>query len=406
MNISFSPPFIDDDIKREVLSTLESGWLTTGPKVKLLESEIISFCNVEAALALNSGTSALMLALHWWGIKNGDEVIIPAYTYCATGLAVMHLGGMPVMVDVCDDFNINVEKIKAAITIKTKAIITVDFAGWPCDYDAIYSLINQKEIEGKFNPENEKQQNLGRLLIIADAAHSIGAVYKNKLTGSLADLTIFSFHAVKNITTAEGGIICFNMPQPFENKEIYNLLRLWSLNGQTKDAISKTLSGGWKYDIVYPGFKINLPDVLAAIGLAQLRKYKNGLLPERKRISDKYNIFFSKKTWAIIPPFQKENCSSSFHVYPLRIKNATEDERDKIIELIAAENVSVNVHFRPLPTLTIFKNMGFDIADFPQSYQQYANEISLPIYPQLTEEACEIVIKIVTMAVKQVMNED
>ncbi len=374
MKIPFSPPFIDDEVKREVMDTLNSGWITTGPKVKLLEEEVASFCGVEAALGVNSATSALMLALHWWGIKKGDEVIIPAYTYCATALAVMHVGGTPVMVDVDEDFNIDVKKIAEAITAKTKAIITVDLAGWPCDYDAINGLINDEEVKKKFVAANDEQKALGRLLVMADAAHSIGAIYKNKKSGTLADITVFSFHAVKNVTTAEGGMICLNMPQPFNNKEIYSTFRLWSLNGQTKDAFSKTVSGGWKYDIVYPGFKINLPDVLAAIGLAQFRKYKGNLLVERKRVFDIYDTSFAEHEWAILPPFHKIDCSSSFHIYPLRIKDATETQRDEIIDSISKKGVSVNVHFRPLPTLSIFKEMGFNIEDYPRSYIQYANE--------------------------------
>jgi dTDP-4-amino-4,6-dideoxygalactose transaminase len=403
MKIPFSPPFIDDDVKQEVMSALDSGWITTGPKVKLLEEEIVSFCGVEAALGVNSATSAMMLVLHWWGVKRGDEVIVPAYTYCATALAVMHLGATPVMVDAREDFNIDVEKIRNAITEKTKAIITVDFAGWACDYDAINTLVNEEKIKEKFAATNDIQKNLGRLLIMADAAHSLGAIYKNRKSGTLADVSVFSFHAVKNVTTAEGGMICLNMPQPFNNKNIYQTLRLWSLNGQTKDAFSKTVSGGWKYDIIYPGFKMNLPDVLAAIGLAQFRKYNGDLLKERKRVFDMYDDFFVKQKWAIAPPFHQKNCSSSFHIYPLRIKDATEKQRDEIIELISAKGVSVNVHFRPLPALTVFKELGFDIKNFPVSYHLYANEISLPIYPQLSNEDCQTVILSVAEAVSAVM---
>jgi dTDP-4-amino-4,6-dideoxygalactose transaminase len=403
MKIRFSPPFIDDDVKREVMSALDSGWITTGPKVKLLEEEVAAFCGVEAALGVNSATSAMMLVLHWWGVKRGDEVIVPAYTYCATALAVMHLGATPVMIDAREDFNINVEKIKDVITEKTKAIITVDFAGWPCDYDAINELLKDEKIKEKFVASNEVQKSLGRLLVMADAAHSLGAIYKNKKSGTLADISVFSFHAVKNVTTAEGGMICLNMPPPFNNKNIYQTLRLWSLNGQTKDAFSKTVSGGWKYDIVYPGFKMNLPDVLAAIGLAQFRKYNGNLLQERKRVFDKYDDFFTKQKWAIAPPFHQKDCSSSFHIYPLRINGATEEQRDEIIDLIAAKGVSVNVHFRPMPTLHIFKERGFDIADFPQAYLQYANEISLPIYPQLSNKDCETVIQSVMESVIAVL---
>ncbi|MGI8952786.1 MAG: DegT/DnrJ/EryC1/StrS family aminotransferase [Chitinophagaceae bacterium] len=405
MKIPFSPPYIDDDVKREVMDTLESGWITTGPKVRLLEQEIISFCNAEAALGVNSATSAMMLVLHWWGVKKGDEVIIAAYTYCATALAVMHVGATPIMVDVCEDFNINVQKIEDVITLKTKAIITVDFGGWPCDYDSINALINAEKIKEKFVAENENQQQLNRILLMADAAHSLGAVYKNKPSGVLADITVFSFHAVKNITTAEGGMICLNMPQPFDNAEICATLRLWSLNGQTKDALAKTLTGGWKYDIVYAGFKINLPDVLAAIALAQIKKYKNNLLVERKRVFDFYDETFSKYDWAICPPFHKKECESSYHIYPLRIKGIAETQRDKIIELIISKNVSVNVHFVPLPMLSLFKEKGYLIGDYPQSYHQFANEISLPIYPQLNNENCKLIADAVIQSVNSFLNE-
>ncbi len=240
MNIPFSPPFIDDDVKQEVLSALESGWITTGPKVKELEQEISGFCNVEASVAVNSATSGLMLMLHWFGVKKNDEVIIPAYTYCATALAVMHAGAKPVMVDVGNDFNIDINKIEQAITSRTKAIILVDFAGWPCNYDGVYQLVKSERIQAKFKPFGTVQKQLNRIFILADAAHSFGAVYKNKMTGSLADASVFSFHAVKNLTTAEGGMICLNFPAPFNNKELYKTLRLWTLNGQTKDAFTKS----------------------------------------------------------------------------------------------------------------------------------------------------------------------
>ncbi len=405
MKIPFSPPFIDDDVKQEVMDTLQSGWLTTGLKTKLLEEEVATFCGAETALGINSATSAIMLLLHWWGIQRDDEVIIPAYTYCSTALAVLHSGGKVVMADVCDDFNIDVEKIKAAITSKTKAIITVDFAGWPCDYDSINELVNLKEVKEKFCALNKNQQQLGRILVMADAAHSLGAIYKKKNSGVLADVTVFSFHAVKNITTAEGGMICLNMPQPFENQEVYKTLRLWSLNGQTKDALTKSIAGGWKYDVVYPGFKINLPDVLAAIGLAQLRKYKSVLLPERRRIFEYYNNTFSEFSWAICPPFNKSDCAPSYHLYPLRIKKINEKQRDEIIELITSKNIGINVHFVPLPMLTVFKRNGFEIKNFMQSYLQYANEISLPIYPQLSDKDCKNVVDAVIEAFNNIIHE-
>ncbi len=399
--IRFSPPYIDDDIIREVTTILQSGWLTTGPATKQLEKEMAAFCNVEHSLAVNSATSGMILMLHWYGIKEGDEVIVPAYTYCATALAVMHVGAKPVMVDVGNDFNIDCNKIREAITERTKAIVAVDFAGWPCDYDCIYGIVNDEEIKKKFRPASEAQHQLGRIMIMDDAAHALGATYKNKPIGSCADITVFSLHAVKNITSAEGGVIAINLPAPFNNEEVYNTLRIWSLNGQTKDAFTKTKAGAWQYDVIYPGFKMNMPDVLAAVALSQIKKYENLLLIERKRVFDFYNNIFSKYDWAICPPYQQSGCASSYHLYPLRIKNSNEEERNKIIESISGRSVAVNVHFTPLPMLTVFKQAGYKIEEYPSAYNLYSNEISLPIYPQLTNDQCRTVTEAVIESVKE-----
>jgi dTDP-4-amino-4,6-dideoxygalactose transaminase len=342
-----------------------------------------------------------MLVLHWLGIGRGDEVIIPAYTYCATAFAVMHAGATPVMVDVKEDFNIDPEKVRAAITPKTKAIIPVDFAGWPCDYDTLFSLVDDEVIRAQFQAKGNIQQQLGRIAIIADAAHSFGAKFNSKKTGSLADITVFSFHAVKNLTTAEGGAICLTLPAGFSNAEIYKTLRLWTLNGQTKDAFSKTEVGGWKYDIVYPGFKINMPDVCAAIGLAQIRKYDGAMLKERKRVFEFFSNEFERDEWAELPPFKKENCLCSYHLYPLRIKGISEAQRDEIIDKISSEGVAVNVHFIPLPLLTVFKERGYKMADFPVSFHNYSREISLPIYPQLDNNLCKHIVTVVRNSVSK-----
>jgi len=403
MNIPFSPPYIDADVEAEVLDALRSGWITTGPKVKALEEEVCKYTNVPATLGINSATSGMMLALHWYGIGRGDEVIIPAYTYAATALVVMHIGAIPVMVDVEDDFNISISKIEASITEKTKAIVPVDFAGWPCDYEGINALVKQGSVKAKFRPNGTQQENLGRILVMADAAHSFGAVYKNKRIGTWADITVFSFHAVKNLTTAEGGAICLNMPAPFDNAEVYKTLRLWSLNGQTKDAFSKSKAGGWRYDIVYPGFKMNLPDLLAAVGLAQMKKYNDELLMQRKRVFDFYGNAFSKFNWAELPPYHQEGSLPSYHLYPLRINNISEEQRDAIIEKITTFGVAVNVHFQPLPLLTIFKEKGYDIACYPKSYDNYSREISLPIYPQLNNNQCSYIVDSVIDAVKAII---
>ncbi|MBS1579245.1 MAG: DegT/DnrJ/EryC1/StrS family aminotransferase [Bacteroidetes bacterium] len=401
MKIPFSPPFINEAVEQEVLSSLRSGWITTGPKTKALEEAVAAYSNVNNVLCINSATSAMMLVLHWYGITKGDEVIVPAYTYCATALAAMHVGATIVMVDVEEDFNINIKNIENAITSKTKAIVPVDFAGWPCNYDAINNLVNEPNIKNKFIAKGEQQQKLGRILVMSDAAHSFGAVYNNKPTGCLTDITVFSFHAVKNLTTAEGGAICINLPAPFDNNEVYKTLRLWSLNGQNKDALAKSQAGGWKYDIVYPGFKMNMPDVCAAIGLAQIKEY-NTLLAERKRVFDYYGEVFAKQRWAWLPPYSKNNCASSYHLYPLRIKNISEQQRDAIIDAISATGVSVNVHFIPMPMLSVFKNKGYNIQKFPQAYKNYSCEISLPIYPQLSLVQCNYITDSIIASVNSV----
>jgi dTDP-4-amino-4,6-dideoxygalactose transaminase len=316
----------------------------------------------------------------------------------------MHVGATPVMVDVEHDFNISVHKISAAITERTKAIMPVDFAGWPCDYEAIFQLVNSAENKNKFVAKGAVQEKLGRIAIVADAAHSFGAEYKGRRCGALADITVFSFHAVKNLTTAEGGAICITMPEAFDNADVYKTLRLWSLNGQTKDAFTKSQSGGWRYDIVYPGFKINMPDICAAIGLAQIRKYEDVILEERKRVFDFYGEQFKSDEWAELPPYTRNDYRGSCHLYPLRIKNITENQRDKIIEIISASDVAVNVHFIPLPLLTVFKQQGFNIEDFPVTFDSYSREISLPIYPQLNNNMCLHIVNTVRNAVSDVIN--
>lgn len=398
MKIPFSPPYINQAVIDEVTDSLESGWITTGPKVKKLEDLVCEYIGVPNTLCVNSATSGLMLALKWYGIGAGDEVIIPAYTYAATALAVIHVGATPVMVDVNTDFNISISAIEKAITEKTKAIMPVDIAGWPCDYDEIQELVVKKK--SIFIANSEKQQKLNRIITIADSAHAIGAKYKNRYVGLTADITVFSFHAVKNITTAEGGAVSLNLPEPFNNQEEYNYLRCFSLNGQTKDAFTKSKAGGWKYDIIYPGMKINMPDVLAAIGVAQLPEYFSHILEKREAIYTYYQDFFKTKPWAIIPPYKSADKLSSCHLYALRIENITENQRDTIIDAISKEGVAVNVHFQPLPLLTLFKNMGYDIAHYPMAYANFIAEISLPIYPQLTEDELKYIVNTVENAVE------
>lgn len=399
MKIPFSPPYIDDDIKREVMETLDSGWITSGPRVLALERLVAEQTCLTHVACCNSATSGLMLLLHWFGVTRGDEVIIPAYTYAATALVVMHIGAIPVMVDSGEDFNIDVAKIKEKITSKTKAIIPVDIAGWPCDYHQLFDLVNAPDIKGKFKPVTENQKKLGRVLVLSDAAHSLGATYANKPIGTWGDFSVFSFHAVKNVTTAEGGAMCINLPQPtFDHAEVYRTLKLWSLNGQTKDALAKTNGAGWRYDIVYPGFKMNMPDICAAIGLAQLRKYPTLMLPERKRVAEAYVKGLANYSWAILPSIKDAERESSYHVFALRIKGITEAQRDSMIERITEAGVSVNVHFQPLPMLTVFRERGYRIEDYPVAFSSYATEISLPIYPQLDQEKIEYILKAVVQA--------
>lgn len=402
MKIPFSPPYVDDAVIDEVVDSLRSGWITTGPKVKALEEEIKAFSGAEQVLCVNSWTSGAIMMLRWLGVKEGDEVIVPAYTYSATALAVLHAGAKPVMVDSGTDFNISVDAIRKSITSKTKAIIPVDIAGFPCDYDAIMNLVNEPEIKSFFQAETENQRNMGRILVLNDAAHSLGAWYQSGMrTGSETDIAIFSLHAVKNITTAEGGAICLNLPAPFDNEALYRELRQMSLNCQTKDAFSKSKAGGWRYDIVGFGMKINMADVNAAIGLAQIRQYDD-LLQERKRVFELYNNALSKTDWAITPPQKQGGRETSYHIYALRIKSFTDEQRDAMIEEIAKKEVAVNVHFIPMPMLTFFKEMGYDINNYPQAYENYKSEISLPIYPQLTDEQVNYVIDTVIEAYEKV----
>jgi len=403
-HIKFSPPFVDQDVINEVVDSLNSGWITSGPKVKLLEEEVCKITTASNSVCVNSWTSGAILVLKWFGIKEGDEVIIPAYTYSATALAVLHCGATPVMVDITDDFTIDVNAIEKAITSKTKIVIPVDIAGWPCDYNAINSIVNKDSIKAQFVAESEKQSLLGRILVVSDAAHSIGATYNGLRAGKLTDLTIFSFHAVKNITTAEGGVICLNLPDCFNNEEEYKLMKLFTLNGQNKDAFTKSQAGGWKYDILFAGLKVNMPDVCAAIGLAQIRKYDSLLIKERERVARAYHAFFSRYEHFELPPLQDENRKSCFHLYALRLNGSKEFQRDLIIEEITQMGVAVNVHFIPMPMLTVFKNLGYKIEDYPVAYNNYSREISLPIYPQLTNDQVMYICETVLNATKKVMS--
>jgi len=402
MNIPFSPPFIDQAVINEVLDSLHSNWITSGPKVKALESEILKLTGSQAAICVNSWTSGAIMMLKWYGIGQGDEVIVPAYSYCATALCVIHCGATPVMVDILDDLTIDPEEVRSKITSKTKAILAVDIAGLPCHYNELHSIVEDPQYQRLFVPSTDRQALLSRILLISDAAHSIGAFYDGLPASLKCDVTIFSFHAVKNITTAEGGCICLNLPTGFDNKEEYNYLKLLSLNGQNKDAFAKSNGANWKYDILFKGYKMNMPDICAAIGLAQIRQYNNTLLPLRKKLFQKYCSSFKTYNWFVEPVSIDLNRESSYHLFPLRIKNITEAQRDKIIEDLVSKGVIVNVHFIPMPMLTYFKSIGYDIEHYPNSYKQYACEVSLPIYPQLSDIQMEYIIEAVVEAVEKI----
>lgn len=393
MNIPFSLPLIDNDVVSEVNDALlNTGWLTSGPKVVELEKEFNKLTGCQFTVCVNSWSSGAMLMLKWFGIGPGDEVIIPSYTYSATALVVMNIGATPVMVDVNDDFNINVENIRKAITKRTKAIIPVDIGGLPCDYDAIRRVVNDPEIISIFQPESDNQRKLGRLFILSDAAHSVGASYKGVKIGAVADATVFSLHSVKNITTGEGGAICFNIPEIFESETTYKFLKAFLLNGQTKSAFEKNQPGAWRYDIIAQGLKVNLPDICAAIGLAQIRKYEAELLPERKKICDFYDSHLSKYDWALLPLFKDQDRISSRHLYLLRIAGISESQRDEMIHFISHKGVGVNVHYIPMPMLTLFKSKGYDIENYPNTLKLYSSEITLPIYNGLSEKSLQFII--------------
>ena len=401
--IPFSPPRIDQKIIDAVVDTLKSGWITTGPKTKLFEKKIAEYTNVPAVLCLNSATAGLELMLRWYGVKEGDEVILPAYTYCATANVITHCGAKPVFVDVCDDFNISVNAIEKAITNKTKVVMPVDIAGFPCNYDEINQLVSRKDIVEKFSPTTSEQRTLGRILVLSDAAHSFGASYKGNKIGKQADTTVFSFHAVKNLTTAEGGAVCLNLPEPFDNKALYDSLCIKSLHGQNKDALAKSKIGNWRYDVIEAGYKSNMTDIQAAMGLAELDRYDEDMLVRRKQIFNKYSEKFEKHDWAQIPEYEDNDKTTSYHVFLLRIKNISEQQRDEIITKIFEREVSVNVHFIPVPMLSYYKNSGYNINDYPVAYNNYSREITLPVYYSLTDEQVETVANAVIQSVEEVI---
>ncbi len=402
--IPFSPPRIDQKVIDEVVDTLKSGWITTGPKTKEFERRLTAYCGNKATLAVNSNTVGLEVVLRWFGVQEGDEVIVPAYTYCATANVIVHCGAKPVMVDVnADDLDVCLEKVRRAITDKTKVIMPVDLGGMPCAYDELFELVETEEVKTLFQAKTEEQGKLGRILILSDSAHSIGAEYKGRKAGSLADVSVFSFHAVKNLTTAEGGAIMLNLPEPFDNEDVYRYLCTYTLHGQNKDALAKTKKGAWRYDVLVSGFKGNMTDIMASIGLVELSRYEDDTLHYRKCIYDQYTDAFSRYGWAELPIYETEDRKSSYHVYCLRVKGITEQQRDEIIQRIFDRDVSVNVHFQPLPLLSAFKNKGYKIEDYPVAYDNYCREISLPVWYGLSEEMVKTVIDAVICSVEEVL---
>ncbi len=379
MKISFSPPDISEREIAEVVDTLKSGWITTGPKTKRFEREIAEYCNVNKAVCLNSQTAGAEMALRVLGIGEGDEVITTAYTYTATAAVVCHVGAKLVLVDTqTDSLEPDYDAIEKAINERTKTIIPVDLGGVPCDYDRIFDIANRI------------QEAIGRVVVLADTAHAFGAVYKDKKVGSIADFSAFSFHAVKNLTTAEGGALTWRTINGIDDEEIYKTVQLLSLHGQNKDALAKTKFGAWEYDVVAPWYKCNMTDIMAALGLAQLSRY-DGMLARRKAIIERYDSALKPLGVKVLPHFTGDHKSSG-HLYITEIPNVTYEQRGEIINRMAEREIACNVHYKPLPLLTAYKNLGFDIKDYPNAYDHFAHEITLPLHTCLTDEEADYVI--------------
>lgn len=389
-NISFSPPDITDIEINEVIDTLKSGWITTGPKTKLFEKEIASYCNTSKAVCLNSATACMEMTLRLLGIGEGDEVITSAYTYTASASVIEHVGAKIVLVDSGkDSFHIDYDAIGEAITEKTKAIVSVDIAGVMCDYEKIYQVINSKK--NLFIPSNRIQEAIGRVIVLADAAHSFGACYKGRMSGSVADFTSFSFHAVKNLTTAEGGAVTWNDINGIDNEEIYRQFMILTLHGQSKDALAKTKLGAWEYDIISPAFKCNMTDIMASLGLGQLKRYDK-ILRRRKEIINMYDKFLENINVQTLKHYDC-NYSSSGHLYLVRLIGKDEKFRNVFIEKMAQYGIATNVHYKPLPMHTAYKKLGFDIKDYPNAFNTYKNEVTLPLHTLLSNEDVEYVSK-------------
>lgn len=388
-NIPFSPPDMSEDEVSMVAEALRSGWITTGPKTKEFERQIADYCHTEKAVCLNSATACMESILRFLGVGPGDEVIVPAYTYTATASVVCHVGAKLVMVDVAtDSFEMDYDKLAEAITPNTKVITPVDLGGVMCDYDKIFAAIESKK--EMFQPKNDIQKAFGRIIVMADAAHAFGAQWHGKMCGEVADFTSFSFHAVKNLTTAEGGALTWRNIPGVDNEWIYKQFQLLSLHGQNKDALAKTQLGAWEYDIVSPAYKCNMTDIMSGIGLAQMKRYA-GMLARRREIIGRYNEALKNCHVQVLNHFGEAHASSG-HLYLVRLLDKTLEERNEIIIQMAECGIACNVHYKPLPMMTAYKALGFDIANYPNAYNQYHNEVTLPLHTRLSDEDVEYVI--------------
>lgn len=388
--ILFSPPDFTDQEIEAVADTMRSGWITTGPRTKEFEAKIAGYCNTGKAVCLNSATACLESILRLLDIGERDEVITSAYTYTATASPVLHVGAKLVLVDTAEEsYEMDYEKLENAITERTKAIIPVDLGGVICDYNKIYEIVEKKK--ALFHPKNKIQQNFGRVMIIADAAHAFGAKRAGKMCGSIADFTSFSFHAVKNLTTAEGGAMTWRDIPGVDNEEIYKEFMLLSLHGQSKDALHKDQPGAWEYDIISPAYKCNMTDIMASIGMVQLQRYPR-LLARRKEIIEQYNNEFLSSGMKVLPHYEDVN-ESSGHLYLMRIPGITEEKRNGVIMKLAERGIAANVHYKPLPMMTAYKKLGFSIDNYPNAYHQYENEVTLPLHTRLTDDDLEFIIK-------------
>ena len=389
-NISFSPPDITELEIEEVVKAMRSGWITTGPRTKELAKKLAEYCNTNRVVCLNSATAAEELNFRVLGIGEGDEVIVPAYTYSASAAAAIHVGASVKFIDSQKDcVEMDYESMEAAITEQTKAIVAVDLGGIVCDYERIFQAVERKK--HLFHPTNDIQKTIGRVIVLADAAHSLGARWHGKMAGEIADFTSFSFHAVKNFTTAEGGASTWKSIPGIDDEELYHQYQLLSLHGQSKDALAKTKLGAWEYDIIGPWYKCNMTDVVAGIGLAQMKRYK-GMLERRKEIIGKYDASFKPLGVEVLNHYTAEHRSSG-HLYITRVPGITLEQRQEIIVKMAEAGVACNVHYKPLPMMTAYKKLGFDIADYPNAYDRFINEITLPLHTKLTDEEVTYIIK-------------